>query len=102
MWQMSLALWMDTAYDPYRCTDHRVGWWTLFRALSLRLIAELHARTCYEAQNKPIYTVRYIKFRAGRTRNGFAGGQAGPRRVGRRKLVVAANGNDSIPPEPDR
>ena len=41
--------------------------------ISMGLIAELQARTYYEAQDKPVYTVRYVKVKAGRIRNGFPG-----------------------------
>ena len=41
--------------------------------VSMGLIAELQARTYYEAQDKPVYTVRYVKIKAGRIRNGFPG-----------------------------
>ena len=41
--------------------------------ISMGLIAELQARTYYEAQDKPVYTVRYVKIKAGRIRNGFPG-----------------------------
>ncbi len=41
--------------------------------ICLGLMAELQARTYYEAQNKPVYTVRYIKYRAGRMRDAFPG-----------------------------
>ncbi len=41
--------------------------------ISMGLIAELQARTYYEAQDKPIYTVRYVKIKEGRIRNGFPG-----------------------------
>ncbi len=41
--------------------------------ISMGLIAELQARTYYEAQDKPVYTVRYVKIKEGRIRNGFPG-----------------------------
>ncbi len=41
--------------------------------ITMGLIAELQARTYYEAQDKPVYTVRYVKYKAGRMREGFPG-----------------------------
>ncbi len=41
--------------------------------ISMGLIAELQARTYYEAQDKPVYTVRYVKYKSGRKRAGFPG-----------------------------
>jgi len=41
--------------------------------ITMGLIAELQARTYYEAQGKPVYTVRYVKYQAGRMREDFPG-----------------------------
>lgn len=41
--------------------------------VSMGLIAELQARTYYESQDKPVYTIRYIKYKEGRVREGFPG-----------------------------
>jgi glycosyltransferase involved in cell wall biosynthesis len=41
--------------------------------ISMGLIAELQSRTYYEAQDKPVYTVRYVKYKSGRKRAGFPG-----------------------------
>ncbi len=41
--------------------------------ITMGLIAELQARTYYESQDKPVYTVRYIKYKEGRVREGFPG-----------------------------
>jgi glycosyltransferase involved in cell wall biosynthesis len=41
--------------------------------ISMGLIAELQSRTYYESQDKPVYTVRYVKYKEGRVREGFPG-----------------------------
>lgn len=44
-----------------------------FQLVTMGLIAELQARTYYEAQNKPPYTIRYVKYKTGRIREAFPG-----------------------------
>ncbi len=39
----------------------------------LGYVAELQARTYFEAQDKPVYSIRYVKYRAGRKRADFPG-----------------------------